>query len=668
MSRRCFAVMAGILICLGGLGLPSLAAPGAAKEKKPPAQQEAVAPGVIQAESNLVLVNVIVTDKQGHYLRDIKREEFHVFEDGKEQPITSFSHEAGNQPGTAGEPGAITPVAAHRTEYALLFFDNASMNPDGQLYERDQAARFVEMAASPDRKMAVINFDGFPHLDQNFTSDRDLLLKAVKQIKLAPTRMDSENHGDRRTTERWRQQESALDVQYLLQALRDVARTLGTAPGRKTLIFLSAGIPVTPEAQRDFQYTVDALNKANVGVYAIDALGLEGPSLASASVGHTSRLPTGSIENPPPPGLYPLASQTGGFAYINKNDLQAAMERAFQDMKEYYILAYNQPNPVHDGRYHKIRAKVDRPGVEIRMREGYFDTKKRDFLAGKPTGSALEAQATSSAAGEIPVALSAPYFYERPGVARVNLSLSVPGSAVTFKRHGDVLNSQLNVLGIATRADGWVAARFSDTVDLSYPKDQKREVASTPVEYRNTFKIVPGEYMLRVVLTAGSEEFGKYVTPLNIDPFAGKQLTLSGPAFGERVEPCPTDSAEADLASIEGSVPLVVNGMQLIPASSNRFKQSRHAMVYVEAYDPLLAQEKMGLVISFSLFDRAGARIYSSPPIPIDRNIHPGRSLVPAIFALPMDNPPPGDYRIEIQARDSAGSISPVCVGFFSVE
>lgn len=200
MVRHRMIITAGIAIALSGLTLTPLRTPAApGKEKKPSVQVETTAPGVIKSESDIVLVNVIVTDKQGRYLQDMKQQEFHVFEDGKEQPITSFSREAGNHPGAPGNGVseregnmAIRPAAPVRPQYVLLFFDCASLLPDNQLYERDQATRFVESTASTNRRIAVINFDGTAHLDQNFTADKELLKRAVSRIKLGSSKNDSE--------------------------------------------------------------------------------------------------------------------------------------------------------------------------------------------------------------------------------------------------------------------------------------------------------------------------------------------------------------------------------------------------------------------------------------------------------------------------------------------
>jgi hypothetical protein len=101
------------------------------------------------------------------------------------------------------------------------------------------------------------------------------------------------------------------------------------------------------------------------------------------------------------------------------------------------------PNQTHDGSYHNINVKVERPGVVLRYRAGYYDVKSPDLLKGKPEGQALEARASSYQAGEIPVSLRAPYFYVEPGVARVNLALSVPGSSIDFEKQKGIFHSRV---------------------------------------------------------------------------------------------------------------------------------------------------------------------------------------------------------------------------------
>jgi VWFA-related protein len=666
MFRHRLLLTFGSLIVLGWLGLAAVRTPVApGKEKNPSPQADSVAKGVIKSEANMVLVNVIVTDKQGNYLRDMKQKEFHVFEDGKEQLITSFSREADSRMGAPGRQGGgleyvadIKPLAPVRPRYMVIYFDDDSLSPEGQLYERDQAVKFVESTASPNRMVAVIDHAGTLKLTQDFTANQDLLKNAVKMAKFSPLNPE---------TVRSITTIAELDARTRLWGLRDVARMLGRIPGRKTMLFLSAGIPANPLYQSYFDDAIDALNKANVGVYTIGAHGLQGLRMASAATG--SATGHGGDGAPGiPRGLLQLAQQTGGFAFFNNNDLQGGMEKASAEMDEYYLLGYVPPNPVHDGRYHKIHVKVDRAGADVRYRNGYSDTKSANLLVAKSEGHVLEARAASFDVGEIPVNLTTPYFYVKPGVARINLTLSIPVSSIDFKKHGDDFHSQVNVLGIATRDDGSVAARFSDTASVDYKKDEK-PAKESPFYYENSFKIAPGEYTFKLVLSAGGEKFGKYVVPLVVEPFTDQEFTLSGPAFGDAVVTYLLDSAEMDPALIEGSVPMVANGMQIVPSSSNRFKKDKQPVVYMEVYDPLLASENLSLGFLYDIVNRkTQEKVQTSNTLPINQYVRPGNPRVPVIFNLLIDKLQPGDYAIEIRARDSAGNISPVRTGEFSVQ
>ena len=96
----------------------------------------------------------------------------------------------------------------------------------------------------------------------------------------------------------------------------------------------------------------------------------------------------------------------------------------------------------------------------------------------------------------------------------------------------------MSVLGIAYRLNGSIAARFSDTVKMDF--DEKKEVkdlARQPFDYQNTFKIAPGSYTLKIVLSAGGEKFGKYEVPFYVQPFTGRIVNLAGPALGEKFVP-----------------------------------------------------------------------------------------------------------------------------------
>jgi VWFA-related protein len=258
----------------------------------------------------MVLVNVIVTDKQGNYLKDMKQRDFHVFEDGKEQRITSFSREADIKPGAPGRQGygrdeeaEIKAIAPLRTRYMVIFFDCTFVNPDLQLFERDQAVKFVGSTSVLNRMMAIMNFSGTLHVDQDFTANADLLKSAIQKVRFSPYSTDPSMPPMPTAKQRF-----IRALRDLMQSVRVVAKGLGNIPGRKTMMYLSNGISVPPEIMSDFQDTRDALNKANVGVYTVAARGLEGPRMASAEIGTVGQgFGRGLVrENATPPGLRQL--------------------------------------------------------------------------------------------------------------------------------------------------------------------------------------------------------------------------------------------------------------------------------------------------------------------------------------------------------------------------
>src|SRR5205085_2340186 len=119
-------------------------------------------------ETKLVLVDVVVTDKKGNYIRDLSAKDFRVWEDKTEQTVKSFSHEAGG------------PT---QNQYAVFFFDDTSMSLSEQSLARQAAAKFTAANFGPHRMMAVVDYTGALKMTQNFTPDPELLSKALRDVK-----------------------------------------------------------------------------------------------------------------------------------------------------------------------------------------------------------------------------------------------------------------------------------------------------------------------------------------------------------------------------------------------------------------------------------------------------------------------------------------------------
>ena len=124
--------------------------------------------------------------------------------------------------------------------------------------------------------------------------------------------------------------------------------------------------------------------------------------------------------------------------------------------------------------------------------------------------------------------MQAPYFYTGTNVARVNLAMEIPADSLKFDKHKGKFHSTVNVLEIAYKPDGTVGAKFSDIVDLDMEKDDLKTFPKEPYHYQNQFDAAPGTYKLTVVLSGGGDAFGKFETPLTIEPYDGKSFMLGG--------------------------------------------------------------------------------------------------------------------------------------------
>lgn len=368
-------------------------------------------------------------------------------------------------------------------------------------------------------------------------------------------------------------------------------------------------------------------------------------------------IPTNIVENQQL--LYQLAEGTGGFVIVNSNDLLGGMQRIANDQAHYYTLGYTPP-PSEEGTCHVLKVKVDRGGTIVRARSGYCNVRPVDLLAGKPVEKELEGRANGSQAGSFAMAMTTPFFYTSPNQARVNLAMEIPATAFAFDKQHGKQHAEMNVLGIAYKQDGSVAARFSDNVVLDLDgKKEVEEFRKEPFHYENQFDISPGQFTLKVVVTAGGSNFGKLEAPLVVDPYDGKQFSVSGIALSKNIRKVNELAEGLDEVLLADRTPLVVQGMQMTPDGANRFSKADHAALYVEIYEPLLAtsttQPQIGL--EYIVVDRkTGDKKIDAGVTNTAPNIRAGNPVVPIGLKLPVDTLPPGSYQVQIIAMDTAGN------------
>src|SRR5208282_4947619 len=171
MRDRRLVLLIGLICLASGWIFHELGSNNRLAYAQQPAAANAADVPVIRAETRLVLVDTVVTDKKGNYVTDLAQKDFKVWEDGKEQIVTSFSFEDAT--------GSANP----QPHYLVLFFDNSTMDMGDQARARDAAAKFIDANAGPDHLIAIAEFGGTVHISQNFTADPARLKQVVAGLK-----------------------------------------------------------------------------------------------------------------------------------------------------------------------------------------------------------------------------------------------------------------------------------------------------------------------------------------------------------------------------------------------------------------------------------------------------------------------------------------------------
>ena len=361
------------------------------------AAQDTPAP-TFSAGTKLVQVDVVARGKNGP-ATGLTKDDFTVFDNGKPQKISFFSVRSRTSDPAAVPlpPGAVsnrTERAGEGTSNAtVLLIDQRNTLQVNQAFAIQRIVKFVEMRRKGDR-IGIYRFgrDGKLEALQELTDDGELLTRVAKSLKAQdpsyrspdvdgmPTRMATE-HIELLIRER------ESDTRQVLEAM---ARHLASVPGRKSLIWLGVGFPLTWPPQpgplaADLDYNpemVDTgriLNDANVALYGVDVRGLR------------SGAPGGNGERGFPAGLDTmarLAGLTGGLLYTNDNGIENLIQAAIDDGEVTCTLGFYPVQEEQDTSWHNLKVDVARPGVKVRYRENY--------LASVAAPVALQAKTTAA--------------------------------------------------------------------------------------------------------------------------------------------------------------------------------------------------------------------------------------------------------------------------------
>jgi VWFA-related protein len=645
------------------------------------------------AKTEVVLVNVTVRDRTGNLVRDLKREDFTVLEDNKPQQVISFDLENTDavlstaateapllgkvQPQSkSAEPAQAVPARPLKDRrLIILFFDLSSMQPDEIDRATTAAQNYVDKQMVPADLVSVVSLGSTLSVNQDFTSDRALLKKALQDFNLGEGGGFEE--GSVGTTEGTAETGGAFtvdDTEYnifntdrRLQALRSIADKLTHIEEKKSLIYFSSGMDRTGiENQSQLRSATNAAVKANMAIYTMDIRGLQalvpGGEAQNASMRGTSPYSGKSVSSAfdsnatTQETLVTLAGDTGGKAFLDSNDFGRVFTGVQQDTSLYYLLGYHSSNAARDGRFRRITVRVNRPGVKIDFRRGYYAPADFQHSTREDKERQLDEELASELpTTDLPVYLSAAYFRISERKFYVPVSLIVPGSQIPFTHNNDQDRATLDVLGIVTDPEKRPVGQIRDTVKLALNTNQL--VQRKNVQYNSGFVLPPGQYHLKFVVRENqSGRLGSFETDFTVPDLKTAPVKISSIVLASQLQPNNKKKSEN---------PLVRDGSEVIPSVTHVFSADQHLYFYYEVYDPThstastAAQSNNGSGPAIRLltnvaFFRGKTKAYETPLVESEQLNAPDRKA--AIFQLdvPLAQLKPGFYNCQVNVIDDA--------------
>jgi len=716
------------LACLGSLNGPRTPAEGAhvatATQAAPPASAPQK-PGdfTLRSQVNVVLVDVRVSDKSGRLIMDLKPQDFKIFEDGVAQSISSFSFENIERLATAtaengpppiidleklppNSPPPVQVVQDHRL--IVLFFDLTSMPVDDLMRAAKSATDFVRKQLTPADLVAVATYSSNLRVVRAFTNDRDALDRALKSVTISESSSlaAAGAEGQAGTTNASGQEIVTQDVSAAftpdetefnifntdekLAALESLARLLRDVPGRKSVIHFSSGIELTGiENQAQLRATSDAANQANVSLYTLDARGLAalppGGDASSASPSGTALYTGQAIASQVSSlqggreTLATLAADTGGRTFYDTNDFAAAFGEVQKENSSYYLLGYSPSNPRSDGKFHRIRVEVHRPGVKVLARPGYFAPKDfRQFTREDKELQLEQAMDLDTPLVDLPMAVEAAAFRQPDNKFYVVLAAKIPGSAVSFLQKSATHRTEFDFAWRATDKAGHPVAVLRDTLPVKLDADTYQQVVSGNILYEGGFVLPPGDYHLKVVARENeSGKLGTFEEPLVLPDAGQSALALSSVVVSNQLQESSAIGTKGGARKDKerNSNPLRWGGRSLLPSVTRVFRTDQNLYVYLESYEgkagpladsresrsdnPAKVGREPGSALPPSValvFFRSGVKTSEAGPFEgkLESGSRIGATKATYWVQIPLRKFPPGRYLMQVNVLDPA--------------
>ena len=605
-------------------------------------------------KARLVNIDVMVKDKKGKYITDLKPEDFEVYENGVRQRVEFFDPPLAGV-SAAGLPGAAAPAsaalsAARPPNIISLVVDGQTTELADLKHVREGTIKYIRENISDTDSVAVFAVSNSLRLLQTFTQDKAKLISAIERAYSVTTNSKNLEQSDiagvirdnrevltslegatdpgslrraqlaTRALEQFLKLRSQLSLQQarpILAALAAICEAQRLIAGKKTLVMFSQGFITSSVLEWQVESTIAIANRANVAIYIIDSAGLKGGQPTSGA--YVPQSPLGGVSavssnesriravggenifdhvkhegvNREQDILYRIAGDSGGKFIKGSNDIAKGLNQIDEEVRARYTLAYYSTDQNYDGNFRKLKVETRRPGASVISRSGFFATAPDEVITLSNGDRKLLAGFTAAETSPaLPVFVELNPFRYKEGNYIIPLSIELPPGSVQFDRKGERQRMQLEVLGLIRQSDNKIISRLGGVFDVALGTEEFASIMNNNIFYRQDMELSPGSYSIDLIVK--DRLSGKTTARKEklVLPAPDAEFSTSGVVLSRLAMPADPKPGTAPSGDVFSQ-----GGVQIRPSPSREFRATDNLIIFFESYNAANSETGKPLVM-----------------------------------------------------------------------
>jgi VWFA-related protein len=524
--------------------------------------------------------------------------------------------------------------------------------------------------------VAILRYSGGA-LDvlQDFTDDRNRLLSILQTMVIGEREGFDESGNDASTPDAglaFGQDDAEFNIfntDRQLAALETAAKMLAPLQQKKSLIYFASGLKLNGlNNQAQLHATENAALRAGVSFWPIDARGL----VAEPPIGDATKASPGTISmysgasaqalttnfQLSQDTLYALASDTGGKALLDYNDLTRGIVNAQHAVSSYYIIGYYSTLTARDGRFRRVKVAVnEKIAAKLDYRQGYYADKEfSKFTVADRERQLEDALMQPNPITDLTIAMEVDYFQLNRAEYFVPIIVKIPGRELALAKRRGAEHTLIDFIGEIKDAYGITVTNVRDKVNIKLSDETAAQLAKRPIEYDSGFTLLPGKYTIKFL--ARDDETGRigtYQTTFEIPNLNKevKRVAISSVILSsQRVAMKEALYNAKNKVNEDDTNPLMQDGQKVIPSVTRVFKKSRPVSVYLQAYEQ--GSPAIKPLIAFVTLYAEEKKVFESAAVEATRGKENTVKAVPLQLGLDLSNAAPGMYVCQVSVLEPA--------------